>query len=51
MQPFRALAPQMIAISEIVPFTEKNKIPIQPYFLSNAFHFGSFLSSVSSTSN
>ena len=46
IQPFKALAPKMIAISEIVPFTEKNKIPIQPYFLRITFHFGNFSSSI-----
>lgn len=46
MQPFSALAPQIIAISESVPFTEKNKMPNQPYFLRRVFHFGVFFSSI-----
>ena len=46
MQPFSALAPQIIAIKESVPLTEKNKMPSQPYFLRRVFHFGVFFSSI-----
>ena len=42
IQPFKALAPQIIAIKESVPLTEKNKMPNQPYFLRRVFHFGVF---------
>ena len=43
IQPFSALAPQIIAIKESVPLTEKNKMPSQPYFLEGFSILESFV--------